>query len=894
MSFFDTLPFVLGDPAVAEALRRRALGDQGAVQQGNTGIERGEGQVHTAAQKMLANIRQRELGKAGEFATAMSAENPASGRVAPIAGRANSIPVGKAPVQGVGVKAPVQGLGVEAQAKAKMSDWPGSDEPITLSSTAPDYGAVPGASGGSGKTYGFSVEDLVEPDKQIFMAEDTPIVIGGKPGEQPSYRLRKGVTPDQFLMELNSRAEAELGFTAESARRFKEQTGQEPVGRFFYGVEPRHATLNAETLLKTIRIGPDGKAIFQLVVPPASEASYANFFEPQRRQERAETQAIIERERAKVQASGADRASHWLIRNAPIIGPIEDLWPEAGRNVRQAVEEATRRATLGWIDPTLGGKAQGDRYNTAGATVGGIAGGIVPMAVTAAALTAAGQPELIPLAVGVQPMIERRPEEKAYDLRRRSLEGLAQGGTVWAAGAIPEGGGFFKTLAADQVPFVAGPYGTTPFVANRFPTGKETVQQAALGLSMPLAHRALGGRASDWNADETVRYMPTRSVETYLGAAQDPTVKVYPGRLGISKFHGLRTEERANEARLAHYAETNTERLLRGYRAKHTLNGVLTLATDEMRELMPGYSDSQQSRAEKTMSTQTPAGALVAALWKRALNERGNTNHVVFTAGGAGAGKTSSRNTVLGELAGRVDLVYEGTMSDIGPSRAKIQQALNAGKEVTIVFTYAEPYQAARRAFGRAVDGDGRPVRHDVMASQHFLSPRTIVKLYDEFKTNPLVKFRVMENTGSQGDAKVRDIDYLRKMINNQERAGSARQHVQEAVDKGIQDEYAERESRGAKPPGYIYRGFMGKHDPGREKRLDSGAVRKGAKTAPAGKRDQVGNGPGTSAFLMTPASGGGWPLQGINSGNSRRGFLQELKRQFGPRSFFDALPDYA
>src|SRR5215471_13645835 len=135
MSFFDTLPLVLGDPAVADALRRRALGDQGAVQQGNTGIERGEGQVHTAAQKMLANIRLRELGKAGEFATGMSAENPASGRVAPIAGRANSIPVGKAPVQGVGVKAPVQGLGVEAQAKAKMSDWPGSDEPITLSST---------------------------------------------------------------------------------------------------------------------------------------------------------------------------------------------------------------------------------------------------------------------------------------------------------------------------------------------------------------------------------------------------------------------------------------------------------------------------------------------------------------------------------------------------------------------------------------------------------------------------------------------------------------------------------------------------------------------------------------------------------------------------------------
>jgi hypothetical protein len=70
------------------------------------------------------------------------------------------------------------------------------------------------------------------------------------------------------------------------------------------------------------------------------------------------------------------------------------------------------------------------------------------------------------------------------------MEGLANGGTVWAAGGIPAGG-FFKTLAAQQVPFAAGPYLTTPFVANRFPTARETGQQAALGLAMPLAHRAM-------------------------------------------------------------------------------------------------------------------------------------------------------------------------------------------------------------------------------------------------------------------------------------------------------------------------------------------------------------------------------------------------------------------
>ncbi|HKF56995.1 MAG TPA: hypothetical protein VKJ45_16170 [Blastocatellia bacterium] len=99
---------------------------------------------------------------------------------------------------------------------------------------------------------------------------------------------------------------------------------------------------------------------------------------------------------------------------------------------------------------------------------------------------------MIPLAVGAQSLVDRRPDDRAYDWRQRSMEGLANGGTVWAAGAIPAGG-FFKTLAAQQVPFVAGPYLTTPFVANRFPTAKETGQQAALGLAMPLAHKLMGG-----------------------------------------------------------------------------------------------------------------------------------------------------------------------------------------------------------------------------------------------------------------------------------------------------------------------------------------------------------------------------------------------------------------
>src|SRR5262249_44923740 len=123
------------------------------------------------------------------------------------------------------------------------------EPPIRLSSSAPDYAAVPAATAGSSQTYGFSVDDLVDSHKPIFMADGRLTLIGGATGEQPKFHLKRGVTPEQFLTELNSRAEAELGFTPDSARRFREQTGKEPVGRFFQGADPRNATLNAEELL---------------------------------------------------------------------------------------------------------------------------------------------------------------------------------------------------------------------------------------------------------------------------------------------------------------------------------------------------------------------------------------------------------------------------------------------------------------------------------------------------------------------------------------------------------------------------------------------------------------------------------------------------------------------
>src|SRR5262249_28694160 len=178
---------------------------------------------------------------------------------------------------------------------------------------------------------------------------------------------------------------------------------------------------------------------------------------------------------------------------------------------------------------------------------------------------------------------------------------------------------------------------------------------------------------------------PRRELKGYLRAARDPQVSRYPGALRVEKYRGLNSEQRMVEARMDHYAETNADQILTDYERANTKDGAITIDLDRMREHLPEYSRSKQSRAEHSSSVHNASGALIDRFWERLLKTPGAPDRVIFTGGGGGSGKSASRRIAAASMAGDPYIVYDSTMAGLNSSRARIREALEAGKNVTLL-----------------------------------------------------------------------------------------------------------------------------------------------------------------------------------------------------------------
>jgi hypothetical protein len=332
-----------------------------------------------------------------------------------------------------------------------------ADEPVRLSTdtttpndlaatlpslSVPDYEP----SGGTGWAHVQRVDDFVEPN--------------GKGG----YRLKKGIDPQLFLQTLADRVEMSLGFNEATQARYFQQYGHRPISKFFYGIDPRNPGLTVDQILAAIETASDlkpgevalpgyqGVPVFRSVMPPSIYAHYRQFLnsQPEVAEQRANLERDIAEQRARDQQTRVDIAMRqirpYLAANpafaAALLPEILGLFSEtAGRNARQFEEEAIRKATLGWIDPTLPGKAEGEQYDTPGAVIGGIAGGALPMIGAYALGNTVGGPVGGGIATGLLPLIERRPDEPQYDIEQRAGEGLVQGATAGVLGPIGEASG---------------------------------------------------------------------------------------------------------------------------------------------------------------------------------------------------------------------------------------------------------------------------------------------------------------------------------------------------------------------------------------------------------------------------------------------------------------------
>jgi hypothetical protein len=194
-------------------------------------------------------------------------------------------------------------------------------------------------------------------------------------------------------------------------------------------------------------------------------------------------------------------------------------------------------------------------------------------------------------------------------------------------------------------------------------------------------------------------------------------------------------------------------------------HGGTVLNTDVARELSPDYLKDRTRSAD----VHEPASAFIKRLYAERLaapTPAGHERRVLFTAGGTGAGKT----TAVAGLAGKgqpAELTYDTNMNGMASAVQKIDQALQAGREVRIAYVYADPLQAFEQAMSRAMNqkgnfGSGRTVPIVEHVRTHVGVSKVIRDIADRYRNDLRVDFKFIDNSRGRGNAV--EVDDLREI----------------------------------------------------------------------------------------------------------------------------------
>lgn len=208
--------------------------------------------------------------------------------------------------------------------------------------------------------------------------------------------------------------------------------------------------------------------------------------------------------------------------------------------------------------------------------------------------------------------------------------------------------------------------------------------------------------------------------------------------------------------RLSAKLRTDYEGAVREYGTLEDSRGGVVLNTDTARELSPDYL------ADRTRSADVhePASAFIKRVYADRLaapTPEGKQRLVMFTAGGTGAGKTTGQGA-LGDAIGAPELVFDTNMNGTTSAVKKIEQALQAGRDAKILYTYADPVEAFKQAIGRTENqkkkfGSGRTVPISEHIKTHVGSSRTIREVEDRYRTDLRVNFYFVDNSRGKGNA---------------------------------------------------------------------------------------------------------------------------------------------
>jgi hypothetical protein len=211
-------------------------------------------------------------------------------------------------------------------------------------------------------------------------------------------------------------------------------------------------------------------------------------------------------------------------------------------------------------------------------------------------------------------------------------------------------------------------------------------------------------------------------------------------------------------------------------------------STDNWREVFPVYRENRN----KSALVHEGASELSKKWYAKKLSEpvpEGFDNAVLFTAGGTGAGKTSAiqESPILKPLADKANIIYDTNMNGLKSSVKKINQALDANRDVDIVYTYRDPEDALRQgALTRAMKMErnhksGRTVPLNEHLKTHIGSYDTMFKLQEMYKDDPRVSIRAIDNSFGKGQSKVVPLDKIPKINENE---------VSPRLNRALEEEY--------------------------------------------------------------------------------------------------------
>lgn len=206
-------------------------------------------------------------------------------------------------------------------------------------------------------------------------------------------------------------------------------------------------------------------------------------------------------------------------------------------------------------------------------------------------------------------------------------------------------------------------------------------------------------------------------------------------------------------------------KLVDDYAMLEESKGGRVLNTDVARELSPEYVKNRTLSA----NVHEPASAFVKQLYAEKLAQKApEGSSVMFTGGGTGAGKTSSLG-MYPDIAKNAEMIYDTNMNKLDSAAKKIDQALNAGRKVDLIYTYRDPVEAlVEGSLTRAMRmkgefGSGRTVPLKEHIRTHTGSRDVMEQLQNQYADNPNVRIGVVDNSFGKGNQRISTIQDLPK-----------------------------------------------------------------------------------------------------------------------------------